>query len=627
VAVISVAAATTLRLALDPLLGDRFPFLAVFLALVFTACYGGAGPTLLALMIAWVSVDQLFLQPPRRLPFFSSRSQLIFGYVVVGTTIVLLGELIRVAQKRARESAASERQAVESLRANREWLRITLASIGDAVLTSDADGLVNSLNAAAERLTGWRADEATGRPLEEVLQMHDGSAGRPAGYTAAGVGSGTIAPPAHHAVLITRDGSTRDIDLNPTPITDERSQTTGLVIIFRDITDRKRAEEKLRDADRRKEEFLAVLSHELRNPLAPIQTSLDLMEQAAGNGDGFAAELATIRRQVGNLQRLVDDLLDVSRISRGTIELRKRPVDLRDVIAHSTRAVRPLVDEQHQELNVTVPDQPLLLDADPTRLEQILSNLLINAARYTPHGGKIWLAAERSEDAVIVRLRDNGIGIEPEFLGRVFDLFVQGKRRPGTRQDGVGIGLSLVKDLVTLHGGTIKAESQGPGQGSEFVVELPPLAETRLEINIMSTHVQAIATDSLPARRVLIVDDNVPAADSLGKLMSEVLGQQVRVVYDGRSALEMAISFRPEIILLDLEMSVMDGYEVAMRLRDSAECPKSLLVAVTGWGHEEDRRRALATGFDRHLVKPVTARDLKSLLADFEPKLEGRSLP
>jgi two-component system CheB/CheR fusion protein len=753
IALLSVAAATAIRLALDSLLGDRFPLVTFFLAVVFTARYGGFGPSLLALVLAWFSADQLLLQPPRALPFFGSKYQLAFAFFTIGLTVILLSEVGRVARRRARDSASQARQALESHRANRERLRITLASIGDAVITTDAERCVDSLNPVAEKLTGWRADEAMGRPLGEVFRTGYGMTDPAAEFPMAEVvRSGVITLPGDHRVLLARDGTSRCIDLNPAPIKDDRGQTTGVVIIFRDtserrrveealreseerfrtmtdaapmmvwgsgtdklcnyfnkqwlnftgrtveqevgngwseglhpddlerclntyhtafdarkpflmeyrlrrhdgeyrwvmdtgvprfapdgtfsgyigscfdITERKRAEEELRSADRRKEEFLAVLSHELRNPLAPIQTALDLLEQAGACGD-TRRELATIRRQVDNLKRLVDDLLDVSRISRGKIELRKEVVPLAEVVAHSVEAVRALVEEQHQGLHVSIPEESLLLDADPTRLEQILSNLMINAAKYTPHGGQIWLTAERTGGEAVLRVRDTGIGIEPEFLEKIFDLFVQGERRLGAYYNGVGIGLNLVKNLVELHGGTIAAHSQGPDKGSEFRVRLPVLSGVRPERKQSATAAQPKVSELLPRRSILIVDDNVQAADNLGMLMSKVFGQEVRVVYNGKSALEIAGSFCPDIILLDLEMAGMDGYEVAMRLRTDSECSRALIVAVTGWGQEEYRRRSRELGFDLHLVKPVTARDLRQMLVDLKPNIKDHSYP
>jgi signal transduction histidine kinase/CheY-like chemotaxis protein len=394
-----------------------------------------------------------------------------------------------------------------------------------------------------------------------------------------------------------------------------------------DITDRKRAEDELRDADRRKEEFLAVLSHELRNPLAPMQTALDLLERAGPSGSGPQQELGVIERQVQNLKRLVDDLLDVSRISRGKIELRRELVELAPIVAHTAEAVRPLLDEHHHRLLVSIPDGSILLDADPTRLEQILSNLLLNADKYTPQGGRIWLDVEPSQGEVAIRVRDTGIGIEPDLLPKVFDLFLQGERRVGIAHEGGGIGLSLAKNLVELHGGTITAYSQGPDMGSEFVVRLPVISRVRPERKPSPRVIRPEVPAPLPRRRILIVDDNVQAADSLGRLMSGAFGQEVRVVYNGKSAQETAESFLPEVILLDLEMTGMDGYEVANWLRGRSECSQALIVAVTGWGQEEDRRRSREMGFDLHLVKPVTARDLRAMLADPTPKVVEPRLP
>ncbi|MFI5454516.1 MAG: PAS domain-containing protein [Isosphaerales bacterium] len=423
------------------------------------------------------------------------------------------------------------------------------------------------------------------------------------------------------------DGEYRWVLDNGVPRFAPDGSFSGYIGSCLDITRRKRAEEELRNADRRKEEFLAVLSHELRNPLAPIQTAVDLLELAGtSKAAGSERELAVIKRQVQNLKRLVDDLLDVSRISRGKIELRKELVELAAVLAQAVEAVRPLFNEQCQELHVSIPEEPIFLEADSTRLEQILSNLLINAGKYTPQGGRIWLVVEHFQSEVVIHVRDTGIGIETDLLPKVFDLFLQGERRTGLSHEGGGIGLSLARNLVELHGGTITAHSQGLDMGSEFVVTLPVTRRVRSEREQTPEKSQPEVSELLPRRRILIVDDNVQAADSLGRLMSVVFGQDVRVVYNGKSALEIAGSFLPEVILLDLEMTGMDGYQVAMRLRERSECSKALIVALTGWGHEEDRRRSREMGFDLHLVKPVSARDLRALFADLKPKLEKQCL-
>ena len=347
-----------------------------------------------------------------------------------------------------------------------------------------------------------------------------------------------------------------------------------------DITERKRAEEELREADRRMEEFLAVLSHELRNPLAMIQTALDLMNYAEMTGAKFEWERAMIARQTRHLKRLVDDLLDVSRISRGRIELQKEIVELATVVAEAVETVQPQLDKRHQEIHISLPKEPLRLEADPTRLEQILLNLLTNAAKYTDAGGRIGLIVERHDGEVVVRVRDSGIGITPEMLPRIFDLFVQDEHQRDRSLGGMGIGLSLVKNLVAMHGGSITAHSQGPGMGSEFVVRLPVLSGTQAVEVDSSPSARPDIPKVLPRRRILIVDDHAIAADGLGRLLTLLCGQDVRVVYDGPTALDMAGLFQPEVVFLDLGMTVMDGYEVAMRLRERPGCA-ALIVAVT----------------------------------------------
>jgi PAS domain S-box-containing protein len=415
--------------------------------------------------------------------------------------------------------------------------------------------------------------------------------------------------------------------VSASPYTDDQGIVVGILEMLTDITDRKSAEDELRQANRRREEFLAVLSHELRNPLAPIQTAVDLMDQRGKDGAGSSRELAIIKRQVQNLRRLVDDLLDVSRISRGKIELQKQLVELTVLAGEAVDAVRPLFVERRQGLQISIPELPIFVEADSTRLEQILSNLLLNASKFTPQGGRICLDVDLLQSEVLIRVRDTGIGIDPNLLPRVFDLFLQGERRAGLSHEGGGIGLSLAKNLVELHGGSIAAHSQGSDMGSEFVVKLPLSARVRPESEKTRESIHVEASGFLPLRRILIVDDNVQAADGLGRLMSVVFGQEVRVAYSGHSALDVAESFLPDLILLDLEMTGMDGYEVAMRLRERSECSQAYIVAVTGWGHEEDRRRSLELGFDLHLVKPVTARDLRVLLADLRPKLEEQCVP
>jgi CheY-like chemotaxis protein/two-component sensor histidine kinase len=372
--------------------------------------------------------------------------------------------------------------------------------------------------------------------------------------------------------------------------------------------------QRLREADRRKDEFLATLAHELRNPLAPIRNALHLMGHRDGNGQGHEEERAMAERQVVHLARLVDDLMDVARISKGKIELRREVVELTPIVGHALGAVRPTAQERGHELAVELPEAPIRLEADPTRLEQILDNLLSNAIKYTEPGGRITLAAARDVGMVVLRVRDTGIGIEAGMLPRIFEMFAQVDHRSDRSQGGLGIGLGLVKTLVEMHGGTIEAHSQGPGTGSEFVVRLPVLMEAQRDGERPTLTFRSSPPGQPPRRRILVVDDNEDAAASLAKLHRRLYGQEVEVAHDGPSALEIASEFRPEVVLLDIGMPGMDGYEVARRLRSRPEFATTLLVALTGWGQDSDRQKSREAGFDHHLVKPVDPEALRDLL-------------
>jgi len=373
----------------------------------------------------------------------------------------------------------------------------------------------------------------------------------------------------------------------------------------------RRAEE-LAEADRRKDEFLAMLGHELRNPLAPIRNALQVMRVLGLADSQLQWARDVIDRQVRQLARLVDDLLDVSRISRGKIPLKLAAVELTEIIERAVESSRPVLEARRHELAVVLPRDKVWLEADATRLAQVLANLLNNAGKYTEQGGQIRLMAERQGEEVVVRVSDNGMGIAPHMLPRVFDLFAQADHTLDRSEGGLGIGLTLVKCLVKLHGGSVEAISAGLGKGSEFVVRLPvPRAVTGHSVNGTPPAAKAAA----PGRRILVVDDNGDAVDSLALLLS-LQGHEVRTARDGPAALEVAAVFRPEVVLLDIGLPQMDGYEVANRLRGQVGLKKVLLVAVTGYGQEEDRRRTAEAGFDAHLVKPADPAVLIRLLAD-----------
>jgi signal transduction histidine kinase len=375
------------------------------------------------------------------------------------------------------------------------------------------------------------------------------------------------------------------------------------------------ANEALREADRQKDEFLAMLAHELRNPLAPIRNGLHLMKMPGIGPEPIRQAREMMERQLLHLVRLVDDLLDVGRIIQGKIELRKDRFALDALIHRAEETAQPAIDARGQELKVSLPTGSVYLDGDLVRLAQVLSNLLMNAAKYTDKAGQIWLSARREDSHVLIAVRDTGVGIDPELLPRVFDLFVQGDRSLAHSQGGLGIGLTLARRLVELHGGSVNASSAGVGHGSEFTVRLPALPEA-------PTKDSTKASDSSKAagavRRVLVVDDNVDAAESTGMLL-RIAGHAVTLAHDGLAAIAAAREFRPEVVLLDIGLPGISGYEVARELRAQPENERVVIAAVTGYGQDSDRGRSREAGFDYHLTKPLDPRTLTDFVASPRP--------
>jgi PAS domain S-box-containing protein len=632
----------------------------------------------------------------------------------------------------------ARKRAEEELRKRSEWLRITLASIGDAVISTDAAGRVTFMNGVAESLTGWTQSDAAGRPLAEVFQIvNEGSREPGANPALRALQEGTVVGLANHTILIARDGTERFIDDSAAPIRDDSGVAVGAVLVFRDVTERRKAEEAqarlaaiiessqdaiisktldgvirtwntgaerlfdytaheaigqsitliippdrrdeeyeilarisqgariehfetvrvsklgrridisltvspirdrngriigaskiarditdrkrvdkaLEEANHRKDQFIALLAHELRNPLAPLRNGLQVIRLAGTDTSAVAQAREMMDRQLGHMVRLIDDLLDISRVSQNKMELRRSRVLLKDVISSAVETARPAIEEAGHEFTISPPPEPVYLDADLTRLAQVFSNLLNNSAKYTQRGGRIWLAAERQGSEVIVSVRDTGLGIPANDLPRIFDMFSQVDRSIERSTGGLGIGLALVKGLVEMHGGTVTAMSAGQGKGSTFTVKLPAFERTAAPLAAVRSESEPHYAG--PRRRILVVDDNRDSANSMA-MMLKLMGNEVRTAHDGIEAIETAQEFRPKAILMDLGMPRLNGYEATRRIREQPWGRQMLILALTGWGQEADRSESQEAGCDGHLVKPVNLSDLESLLTELE---------
>lgn len=401
--------------------------------------------------------------------------------------------------------------------------------------------------------------------------------------------------------------------LNARPFPPESKHPELILLAVHDVTALRERADELAEANRHKDEFLATLAHELRNPLAPIRNAVQYLGMESLKESDVKTARDVIARQVTVMVRLIDDLLDVSRLSRNKLDIRKERVELSAVIDGAVESSRPLIVQCGHELTVSLPPQSLHLDADPIRLAQVFLNLLNNAAKYTKRGGHIWLTAVQEGSDAVVSVRDNGIGIASDMVPRIFDMFTQVDRSLERSQGGLGIGLTLVRRLLDLHDGSIEAHSNGPGEGSEFVVRLP-LIQPAQEPPLKGDGPKAIA---LSGCRILVVDDNKDSADSL-KMLLRLKGNDIRTAYDGLEAVEVAASFRPELVLLDIGLPKLNGYDVARRIRQQPWGRDMVLVALTGWGQEEDRRRSQEAGFNFHIVKPVELEALEKLLAGLQ---------
>lgn len=388
------------------------------------------------------------------------------------------------------------------------------------------------------------------------------------------------------------------------------------ILLEQEAQSRRQTEEAMKEADHRKDQFLATLAHELRNPLAPLRNAVEVLRWAKGNDELLEQSRSMMERQVRHMVRLIDDLLDISRITKGKLQLRKEQVELASVIHSAEETSLPLLKAAGHDFTIRLPDEPIYLDAGPVRLAQVFSNLLNNAAKYTEKGGRIHLNVERRGGEAVITVRDSGIGIAAEHLPRIFEMFSQIVPTLERSQGGLGVGLSLVKGLVELHGGCVDARSEGAGKGSEFVVRLP-LADRPAQAAKETTNGEKPPIG--PKRRILVVDDNHDSADSLATML-QLMGHDTELAHDGLEAVERAETYRPDLVLLDIGLPQINGYEAARRIREHQWGKHMLVIALTGWGQEEDKRRAMEAGFDHHLTKPVGFEVLEKLLIQFGPR-------
>ena len=654
-------------------------------------------------------------------------------------TSVSLARAVESAVERhgmARELWRHERE----LDQQREWLRVTLHGIGDAVVATDIMGRVTFMNPVAEHLMGYSAREAAGRSLDEVFHIiHESTSQAVENPIAQVLQSGRLVKLAEDTLLVRRDGLELAIADSGAPIRDAAGAIIGVVLIFRDITQQKSCEQKsrqreallqailqnttalisaydlegrfvhvnrrfeeltgksaaevcghrprelfpkeqaaiweannqrvltqgkalereemvkqsdgvhvyscvtaplvdssscvigvvgvstdiseykrveaaLREADHRKDEFLAMLAHELRNPLAPIRNAVHLLKHLGPPTPELARLREMIDRQVTHLSHLVEDLLDVNRIARGTIHLQLEAVDLAKVLTTTVESCEPQLASRQHKLEISCPPGPLWVKGDSTRLCQIVLNLLSNSAKYTPAGGHIQVGLQAVADQAVIRVRDDGVGISAELLPRVFDLFVQAPQTLDRTEGGLGIGLSLVRTLTLMHNGSVEAFSEGPGKGSEFVVRLPLLAPGEVPA---PAPIKVAAPSGSGHLSILVVEDNADVAESLVELL-RAFGHEAKIAHDGTSALAAAAAFCPDVVLLDIGLPDQDGYTVATKLRQLPELAQTRLLALSGYGSARDRKRAAEAGFDKHLVKPVDPEALKLLLSQIE---------
>lgn len=622
IAVAALVAALGLRWLLDPYIGDSLPLVTLFAAVACAVWVGGVWPAIAVAVMGYAASAWAFIEPRAAFPPLNQTNVMGFAaYAFTCGAIIYMGQALRLARSQVLREAESRRGLEEEKTrqlASARFLAAIVESSEDAIISKSLTGVIQSWNAAAERLFGHTSSQAVGKHISLVipparLQEEDRiiaslRAGRRIEH--------------FETERLHRDGYLIPVSLTISPIYDDAGEVIGASKIVRDISARRQAEverarladnlrslaAELSAADVRKNEFMATLAHELRNPLAPLSNLLEVLRLDDSDPELRRRARDTMDRQLRQLVRLVDDLLDLNRITHNRLELRQSDVQLAAILDTAIETCRPLTEAAHQVLKVDTTDEPVYLHADPARMAQVFGNLLTNASRYSPPGAVITVAVRREDAHVFVCVRDTGIGIPPERLRDVFEMFTQIADN-ARAQGGLGIGLSLAQRLVEMHGGAIEARSAGPGQGSEFVVRLPVQVHAPGKVEPVQPKPR-----ELSARRILVIDDNQDAAVSLAMLL-DLGGNQTRLAHEGEQALSVAEEFRPDLVLLDLGMPRMSGHEVCRRIRAQPWGRDMKVVALTGWGQEQDRLKTREAGFDGHLVKPVDPATLTEVLA------------
>jgi PAS domain S-box-containing protein len=589
------------------------PFLLFLTAVVVSALIGGLRDGLLATAIGALASAYFLFAPFNTFQITNSADVVrLTLYVLIGLAVSCVIEAMHQAQRATKASEERAQRLLEAVRESEARFRLAIDAGQCGVWDWDLASNQTTWSDRHFEFFGVPAEKIGGH-LEGFLKwVHPEDVGRVrAAMQRASANEGSFEVEFR---IVRPDGGTRWLMCRGRTLTDGKRRPVRLLGATLDITARKAGEDSLREADQRKDEFLAILAHELRNPLAPIRTALHVLKTPQTPSDEAAAMREVIERQLEHLVRLVDDLLDVSRILRGKIELRPQTLTVADLFSRAVETVQPLLDESGHQFSVRLPGRPAHVWGDSVRLTQVLANLLNNAIKYTPRGGRLELLGElaasgANAEQVVIRVRDTGVGIAPTLLPRIFQLFVQADQSIARPQGGLGLGLTLVRQLVEMHEGTIEALSAGPNRGSEFVVRLPAVAVSVESVPVTRRE----KSDSSRGLRVLVVDDNVDAAESLA-LYLRLHGHEVAAVHEGEAALAAAGRFQPEIVLCDIGLPDISGHEVARRLRTNLPQLGAFLVAITGYGQERDQQLSREAGFDRHLVKPVDPLALRELL-------------